>query len=146
MTSSDAISQMFDSESQKLQNLINAISSKTDMNIHEIVETYYQVMNVSSMATMLKQQTDSEPNPLLSKIQETEKMISEKFNSTIHPKILVKISSSIQEMTKNLQSGNSGEKSKEQIESNAKLFEELRQTMSTKEFVEQYEKGISHDQ
>ena len=82
MTSSDAISQMFDSESQKLQNLINAISSKTDMNIHEIVETYYQVMNVSSMATMLKQQTDSEPNPLLSKIQETEKMISEKFNST----------------------------------------------------------------
>ena len=146
MTSSDAISQMFDSESQKLQNLIDIISSKTNMNIHEIVEVYYQVMNVSSMATMLKQQTDSEPNSLLSKIKETEEMISEKFNSTIHPKILVKISSSIQEMTKNLQSGNSGENSKEQIESNAKLFEELRQTMSTKEFVEQYEKGISHDQ
>jgi len=146
MTSSDAVSQMFDSESQKLQNLIDTANSKTDMNIHEIVETYYQVMNVSSMCTMLKEQADSEPNPLLSKIQETEKMISEKFDSIIHPKILAKISSSIQEMTKNLQSGNSGEKSKEQIESDAKLFEELRQTMSTKEFVEQYEKGISHDQ
>ena len=145
MTSSDAISQMFDSESQKLQNLIDTANSKTDMTIHEIVETYYQVMNVSSMATMLKEQTKSEPNPLLSKIKETEKMISEKFDSTLHPKILAKISSSIQEMTKNLQSGNSGEKSKEQIESDAKLFEELRQTMSTKEFVEQYEKGISHD-
>ena len=48
-------------------------------------------------------------------------------------------------MTKHLQFENSGEKSKEQIESNAKLFEELRQTMSTKEFVEQYENGISHD-
>ncbi len=146
MTFSDAISQMFDSESQKLQNLIDTANSKTDINIHEIVETYYQVMNVSSMATMLKQQPDSEPNSLLPKIKETEKMISEKFDSIIHPKILAKISASIQEMTKNLQSGNSGEKPKEQIESNAKLFEELRQTMSTKEFVEQYEKGISHDQ
>ena len=146
MTSSDAVSQMFDSESQKLQNLIDTANSKTDMNIHEIVETYYQVMNISSMCSMLKEQADSEPASLLSKIQETEKIISEKFNSIIHPKILVKMSSLIQEMTKNLQSGNSGEKSKEQIESNAKLFEELRQTMSTKEFVEQYGKGISHDQ
>lgn len=146
MTSSDAISQMFDSESQKLQNLIDTANSKTDLNIHEIVETYYQVMNVSSMVTMLKEQADSEPKELLSKIQGTEKMISEKFDSILHPKILAKISSSIQEMTKNLQSGNSGEKSKEQIESDAKLFEELRQTMSTKEFVEQYGKGISHDQ
>ena len=145
MTSSDAIFQMFDSESQKLQNLIDTANSKTDIPIHEIVETYYQVMNVSSMATMLKEQAGSEPAPLLSKIQETEKMISEKFDSITHPRILAKISSSIQEMTKNLQSGNSGEKSKEQIESESKLFEELRQTMSTKEFVEQYGKGISHD-
>ena len=146
MTSSDAISQMFDSESQRLQNLIDTANSKTDMNIHEIVETYYQVMNVSSMCAMLKEQADSEPNLLLSKIQETEKMISEKFDSIIHLKITEKLSSSIQEMTKNLQSENSGEKSKEQIESDAKLFEELRQTMSTREFVEQYEKGISNDQ
>jgi hypothetical protein len=135
---------MFDSESQKLSSLIDTANSKTDMNIHEIVETYYQVMNVSSMATMLKQQADSEPN-VLSKIQETEKLISDKFDSVIHPKIMAKISLTIKEMTQKLQSGNSGEKSKEQIESDAKLFEELRQTMSTKEFVEQYEKGISHD-
>jgi len=146
MTSSGAVSQMFDSESQKLKNLIDTANSKTDLNIHEIVEAYYQVMNVSSMCAMLKQQADSEPAPLLSKIHETEKIISEKFDSIIHPRILAKISSSIQEMTKNLQSGNSGEKSKEQTELDAKLFEELRQTMSTKEFVEQYEKGISHDQ
>ena len=145
MTSSDAVSQMFDSESQKLSSLFDAADSKLDMNIHEIVETYYQVMNISSMCSMLKEQADSEPNSLLSKIQETEKLISEKFDSIIHPKILEHLFTTIQELTKNLQSGNSGEKSKEQIESDAKLFEDLRQIMSTKEFVEQYEKGISHD-
>ena len=145
MTSAEDISQMFNSESQKLQNFIDTANSKTDLNIHEIIEIYYQVMNVSSMCAMLKEQVDSEPASLLSKIQETEKMISEKFDSIIHQKILEHLSTTIQELTKNLQSGNSGEKSKEQIESDAKLFEKLRQTMSTKEFAEQYEKGISHD-
>ena len=145
MTSSDAISQMFTGESQKLTNLFDTADSKTDMNIHEIVETYYQVMNVSSMATMLKEQGDSEPEELLEKITQTEKLISERFDSTIHPKIMERLSSLIQDLTKNLQSGPSGEKSKEQIEKDAKMFDELRQTMSTKEFVEQYETGLSND-
>lgn len=142
-SSQNDIFQMLNSESQKLEILFDTADSKTDMTIHEIVEIYYQVMNVFSMVTMLKQHADSEPEKLTKKIQETEKLISQRFDVVIHPRILKKLSSSIQEMTKNLQSGNSGEKSKEQIESNAKLFEELRQTMSTKEFVEQYEKGIS---
>jgi predicted RND superfamily exporter protein len=143
MSSARDISQIFYSESMKLQNLIDTANAKTDMNIHEIVETYYQVMNVSSIATMLKQQTESEE--LLNKIQETEKMISEKFDSNVHLKILTRLSASIQKMTKTLQSENFTEKSKERIESNAELFEELRQKMSTKEFVQQYEIGISHD-
>jgi len=143
MTSSEDISQMFYSEFLKLQKLVDDANTKTDMSIHEIVETYYQVMNVSSMAAMLKQQARS--NELLNKIQETEKLISEKFDSNIHPKIMTNLTSSIQEMTKTLQSENFAEKSKEQIESDAKFFEELRQKMSTKEFVQQYETGISHD-
>ncbi|EIJ66061.1 hypothetical protein BD31_I1910 [Candidatus Nitrosopumilus salaria BD31] len=143
MASAEDISQMFHSEYLKLQNLINTANSKTDMNIHEIIETYYQIMNVSSMATMLKQQTKS--NELLDRIRETEKLISEQFDSIIHPKIMANLTASIQEMTRALQSGNSTEKSKEKIESDAKLFEELRQKMSTKEFVDQYEIGISHD-
>jgi predicted RND superfamily exporter protein len=145
MTSAGDISQMFNEESQKLENLFDTADSKTDMSIHEIVETYYQVMNVSSMATMLKEQGDSEPEELLEKIKNAEKLISERFNSVIHPKIMDKLSESIQKLTKNLQSEPSGEKSKEQIESDAKMFDELRQTMSTKEFVEQYETGLSHD-
>jgi hypothetical protein len=143
MSSAEDISKMFHSESLKLQNLIDAVKAKTDMNIHEIIEMYYQVINVSSMTSMLKQQENS--NELLGQIQETEKLISEKFDSVIHPKIMAHLSISIQEMTKNLQSENPAGKSKEQIESDAKLFEELRQKMSTKEFVEQYENGISHD-
>ena len=144
MTSAQDISQMFDTESEKLQNLLSIAETKSDLSIHEIVETYYQVMNVSSMITMLKTQA-TENNSLLDKIQNIEKFISGKFNSEIHPKITQQLVSSIQETTKNLQSGNSGEKSKEQTESDAKLFEELRQKMSTKEFVEQYDKGLSND-
>jgi len=139
------ISQMFEDESKKLESLFDAADSKIDMSIHEIIEIYYQVMNVSSMTTMLKQQADSEPKELMDKIQNTENLISKRFDDIIHPKIMEKLSVSIQDLTKNLQSENSGQKSKEQIEMDAKLFDELRQTMSTKEFVEQYESGLSHD-
>jgi len=143
MNLAEDFSQMFHSEYMKLQHQIDAANAKTDMNIHEIVETYYQVMSVSSMATVLKQHAES--NELLDQIQKTERLISDNFNSILHPKIMANLSASIQEMTKILQSENSTEHSKEQIESDAKLFEELRQKMSTKEFVDQYETEISHD-
>ncbi|HEY5735205.1 MAG TPA: hypothetical protein VIS47_01460 [Nitrosopumilus sp.] len=144
MIFAEDISKVFDSESKSLESLFDMADSKTDMNIHEIVEAYYQVMNVSSMATMLKQQTGSEPK-LLEKIDETEKFISQRFDSVIHPRIMKKLSESIQELTKKLQSESSGQKSKEQTELDTTLFDELRQNMSTKEFVEQYENGLSHD-
>ncbi|AFS80475.1 hypothetical protein NKOR_02905 [Candidatus Nitrosopumilus koreensis AR1] len=139
--SSDEISSMLNTESQKLEHLISNVSD--DAEINEIVETYYQVMNVSSMISMLKQQLDSENHKvLLDQVDKTEQLISEKFNTGIHPKILDKLSNSIQETTKTLQSS-SGEKTKDQIETESKLFEELRKKMSTKEFVEQYDKGLS---
>jgi len=145
MDSIDDISNMFQTESEKLENLINNATTKSELSIHEIIETYYQIMNVSSMITMLKPQIDVDEHKLfLEKIQETEKTISEKFNSNVHPQILKKLANSIQDTTKNLQSSNR-EKSKEEIEDEAKQYEELRQKMSTKEFVEQYDKGLSHD-
>ena len=145
MTSIDDISQMFDDESLKLQNLISIADSKYDLSVHEIVETYYQVMNVSSMSTLLKEQVESQPNSLLNKIQVIDKSISEQFNSDIHPRIMKILSTSIQKTTEKLQSGNTGKKSKEEIESETKLFEELRQKMSTREFVDQYNKGLYND-
>ncbi len=146
MTSSSDISDMFEVESAKLTKLIDIASSKSTMSVHEIVETYYQVMNVSSMITMLKQQLNQdEHKSILARIEEDEKIISTKFDSEIHPRILLTLSSSIHEITKSLQSQNSGEKSKEQIEKESLLYETLKQKMSTKEFVEQYDQGLSHD-
>lgn len=143
MTSAEDISKMFEDESKKIENLFDVADSKTEMSIHEIVEAYYQVMNVSSMANMLKQVNPE--HELKEKINKTEKLISQRFDSIIHPRIIQNLSASIQELTKKLQSGNSGEKSKEQTEPDTMLFDELRQNMSTKEFVEQYENGLSHD-
>ena len=146
MASIDEVSSMFDTESEKLVNLINTAATKSDLSLHQIIETYYQIMNVSSMITMLKQQIDvHEHKTLVNKIKEIEQVISEKFNSIIHPQIIEQLAKSIQDTTKNLQSGSSEQKSKEDIENDAKLYEELRKKMSTKEFVEQYDKGLSND-
>ncbi len=146
MASTDDISSMFHSESEKLENLVNnAINS--ELSLSEIVETYYQIMNVSSMSTMLKQQLggSNDQNSLIKKIEEAQKFISEKFDSNLHPSIMIQLTNSLADITKNLQSNNAVEKSKDEIETEAKLYEKLRQTMSTKEFVEQYGKGLSHD-
>ena len=146
MDSIDEISSMFHTESEKLENLINNATTKSELSIHEIVETYYQIMNVSSMIAMLMQQLNpDEHKTLLDKIAETERVISEKFNLTTHPQVMEKLTKSIQDTVKILQSRDSEQKSKEDTENDAKLYEELRQKMSTKEFVEQYDKGLSHD-
>ena len=142
----DDISSMFHTESEKLEKLINNTTTKSELSISEVVETYYQIMNVSSMIIMLKSQLDVDKHKtLLDKITEIERVISEKFNSSIHPQIMEKLTKSIQKTTKNLQSSDTEQKSKEETENYAKLYEELRQKMSTKEFVEQYDKGLSHD-
>ncbi|KPU81352.1 hypothetical protein JI55_01515 [Nitrosopumilus sp. PRT-SC01] len=146
MASADDISSMFYDESEKLENLINNVTTKSELSLHEIIETYFQIMNVSSMAVILKQQLQADEHKiLLDKIIDIERVISEKFNSSIHPLVLKKLTKSIQDSIKNLQSEDSEQKSKEDIENEAKLYEELRQKMSTKEFVEQYDKGLSHD-
>ena len=146
MASADDISSMFYDESEKLENLINNATTKSELSLHEIIETYFQIMNVSSMAVILKQQLQADEHKiLLDKIIDIERVISEKFNSSIHPLVLKKLTKSIQDSIKNLQFEDSEQKSKEDIENEAKLYEELRQKMSTKEFVEQYDKGLSHD-
>lgn len=141
MSSFDEISKMFQTESERLEGLIGN-ATKSDLTIHEIVETYYQVMNVSSMIAMLKQQHENDQHKLLEKIDETQKTISDKFNAKIHPQIMEDLSASIQKTMQELQSENSSQKSKEEIENEAKLYDELKQQMSTKEFVEQYDKGL----
>jgi hypothetical protein len=146
MATSDNLSKMFDVEYDKLDGLINPITPKPELSISEIIELYYQIINISSMIIILKQQINSdESNVLFHKITKTEKLVSQKFNLEIHPQIIRYLVNSISEITTHLQSINSKEKSKNNIEREAKLYEELRKKMSTQEFVEQYDKGLSHD-
>ena len=141
-----SIEETFHTEAKKLEFAINNALKKSEMSIPEIVQTYYQTMNVTSLAIMLKQQLRAdEHNSLIRKIEETQKLISEKFDSNLHPSIMTQLTNSLIDTTKSLQSENTLGKSKDDIESEAKLYEKLRQTMSTKEFVEQYDKGLSHD-
>ena len=138
--------ELLSSEYDKLENLVNAMNFDDELNVNQIVEVYYQITNISSMIIVMKQQLD-QTNDIASheKILNTEKFISEKFNSDIHPKIMKHITNSISDITSNLQSINSEQKSKETIENEAKLYEKLREIMSTNEFVKQYDAGISHD-
>ena len=138
--------ELLSSEYDKLENLVNAMNFDDELNVNQIVEVYYQITNISSMIIVMKQQLD-QTNDIASheKILNTEKFISDKFNSDIHPKIMKHITNLISSITSNLQSINSEQKSKETIENEAKLYEKLREIMSTKEFVKQYDAGMSHD-
>ncbi len=143
MSVPDEIFEMFQIESEKLHNLINSINLVSNLPLSEIVKLYYQIINTSSMVIMLKQQNSE--NLTHQKILETEKFISKKFNLDIHLQIMKKLENSIRDTTIHLQSINPKEKSKDDIEKEAKLYDELRQKMSTKEFVEQYDKGLLND-
>ena len=143
--SSNELFQLFIIEFEKLENLVNQINSENELDVNQIVEIYYQITNVSSLIEVMKQQIDKSDLSSFEKISNAENFISEKFNSTIHPKIMNNIENSVSEITKNLQSLDSDQKSKETIENEAKLYEKLREIMSTKEFVKQYDAGLSDD-
>jgi hypothetical protein len=133
--------ELFTSEYDKLENLVNGLNFDIELSVNQIVEIYYQIINVSSMIMVVKPQLDQNND----KILYVEKFISEKFNSIIHPKIMGHITNSISGITSNLQSINSEQKSKETIENEAKLYEKLREIMSTQEFVKQYDVSLSND-
>jgi hypothetical protein len=138
---------IFNLEAEKLETTINTALAKSELTIPEIVQTYYQIMNLTSFCAILKQQQENtnEHDSLIRKIEKTQTLILEKFDLDLHPLIMTQLANSLTVAKKNLQSKTTLEKSKEEIESEAKLFEKLRQIMSTKEFDEQYDKGLSHD-
>ena len=146
---SEQSSRLFDSESKKLQDAHESIQKKSDKTIPGIIDVYYQAIKVDSLAKVLKEnfQTKPEHEAFLARIDKTQKYISEEFNASFHPKILTQLTDSIQKNTENLKllAKESGQKTKEIIEKEASLYKELREIMSTKEFVEQYENGIKND-
>jgi len=144
-------SELFDSESNQIQNVIDLASKSEKLTISQIIQSYYQVMKVSSISKILKENFQSSIDPkhqeLLNRIHYVQKQITENFDTKLHPLILSQLTDSIQKYTSSLQSlaKDTSQKSKEIIETEASQYKELRELMSTKEFVMQYENGLKND-
>jgi hypothetical protein len=141
--------ELFTSESEKLQKIIDSIPKTSEKKLSDIINLYYQVTMVQTLAKKIKSDLKSptENQNLFDEINKTEEYMNEKFSKSLHPEILSELTSSIQVSTDNLKQlgQNSEPKTKETIEKEALLYKELRELMSTKEFVEQYETGIKDD-
>ena len=144
-------SNIFYTESNQLQDVIGTRTKSEKLTISEIVQTYYQVMKVSSISKLLKESfkwsTDPKHQELIHKIHDVQKQIAEEFDIKLHPIIVSQLTDSIQRHTDNLQSlaKETSQKSKQVIETEANQYKELRELMSTKEFVIQYENGLKDD-
>ena len=141
--------ELFTSESEKLQKIIDSIPKTSEKKLSDIINLYYQVTMVQTLTKKIKSDLKSptENQNLFDEINKTEEYMNEKFSKSLHPEILSELTSSIQVSTDNLKrlGQNSEQKTKETIEKEALLYKELRELMSTKEFVEQYETGIKDD-
>ncbi len=143
---------LFYSESRKLEDIVNqSLKNSEVLSLSEIIRVYYQVINVSSLAKFLRQGLEDIKNAeenklLLTRIQEIEKHIGEKFDANLHPLIMSNLKNSVENFIKKLKNmtTNQPEKTKEDLGNQAKMYEELRQIMSTKEFVEQYNNGLEN--
>ena len=119
--------------------------------IPDIINLYYQAAVIQTLAKKLKNDFESSDKSkhkkLLDKIKEIEKYLIDNFTKSLHPEILTQLTNSIQNSTENLKTlgQNSEQKTKETIEKEALLYKKLRELMSTKEFVEQYEVGLNND-
>jgi len=140
---------LLNSESEKLENIINQAFKNFDkLSINEIIEAYYQAINVASLSKFLRQSFEikntEEEKPIFTRIREIENFIDVKFNINFHPFIMSYLEKTIDKSKKNLNNmtRNQGTKTKDEIENQAKMFERLRQLMSTKEFVDQYQKEL----
>ncbi len=139
------------SESEKLQQTIETISKISKKSIPDIVNLYYQAVMVKTLTKKLREDfessNESEHKKLLDKIEEIEKYLIDNFTKSLHPEISTQLKNSIQNSTENLKllGQNSEQKTKETIEKEALLYKQLRELMSTKEFVEQYEIGLKDD-
>ena len=140
--------ELLDSEFEKFQTIIDSISKNSKKMIPDIVSLYFQATMVETLYKKLREDiSESEQQTYLEKINTIQKYVDENFSKSLHPEILSQLVNSIQKSTDNLKllGQNSEEKTKEIIENEAQLYKELRELMSTKEFVEQYGNGIKDD-
>tara|TARA_Y100001938_G_C7940898_1_gene354261 strand:+ start:311 stop:751 length:441 start_codon:yes stop_codon:yes gene_type:complete len=140
--------ELLDSEFEKFQNLINSIPKNSKILIPDIVSLYFQATMVETLSKKLRDDmSESEQQKHLEKVNTIQKYVNENFSKSLHLEILSQLENSIQKSTNDLKilGQNPEEKTKEIIENEAQLYKELRELMSTKEFVEQYDAGIKND-
>ena len=140
--------ELLDSEFEKFQKLMDSIPKNSEKIIPDIVSLYFQATMVETLSKKLREDiSGSEQQKHLEKINTIQKYIDENFSKSLHPEILSQLVNSIQQYTDNLKllGQSTEEKTKEIIENEARLYKELRELMSTKEFVEQYDAGIKDD-
>jgi len=140
--------ELLDSEFEKFQKLMDSIPKNSEKIIPDIVNLYFQATMVETLSKKLKEDiSGSEQQKHLEKINTIQKYVDENFSKSLHPEILSQLINSIQKSTDNLKllGQSTEEKTKEIIENEARLYKELRELMSTKEFVEQYDSGIKDD-
>ena len=140
--------ELLDSEFEKFQKLMDSIPKNSEKIIPDIVSLYFQATMVETLSKKLKEDiSGSEQQKHLEKINTIQKYVNENFSKSLHPEILSQLVNSIQKHTDNLKllGQSTEEKTKEIIENEARLYKELRELMSTKEFVEQYDAGIKDD-
>jgi len=139
---------LLDSEFEKFQKIIDSMPKNSKKMIPDIVSLYFQATMVETLSKKLTQDiSESEQQTHLEKINKIQKYVDENFSKSLHPVILSQLVNSIQKSTNDLKllGQNSEAKTKEIIENEARLYKELRELMSTKEFVEQYDSGIKDD-
>lgn len=143
---------LFYSESNKLEDTLSqSLKNSEKLSLSEIIGLYYQIINVTSLVKFLRQnikdaENMKEENLLLHRIQKIEKYIDEKFDSDLHLLLISNLEKSIETLKIKLKDStmNQPKKTKEEVENQAKMYEELRQIMSTKEFVDQYSNGLDN--
>ena len=98
--------ELITSESKKLQQTVEAISKIPEKNIPDIINLYYQVVMVQTLAKKLKNDFESfdksEHKKLSDKIDEIEKYLVDNFTKSLHPEILTQLTNSIQNSIENL--------------------------------------------
>ena len=130
--------QTLNDEFKKTLTIIQTIDT-SNISLNQIVETYFQISNISSMCKLIEnsESIDSQKSNQLDQIK---KELIENFDKNIHPKIIEFIENEILTLKKHIESIPT-EQTSEEIEKSSKLFDKLRELMSTKEFVFQYGKS-----
>jgi glutamyl-tRNA reductase len=145
MSANEDSANLFLHETDMLKQTIDEWSQKIgDIPMEQIVEIYYKVINVNSLSKISENPDDL--SELQNKIKNAKNTIDETFNKSFHPLLMSKIQNSIETIKNELKEiqNTNNQKTKEKIEEQAKMYEDLRKLMSTKEFVEQYNKLIDN--